>query len=205
VSTPTRPCRSTSSCECRSRTWPPPETLAAGARNCRRFVSSQADLGLAKGTVSKAYDELLRGGIAKSEGRNGNADRGPPRARRVASRSARTTAIPPRKQLAVTAHQLGRERESDARDWLRSTARVSQDRQVADNAFAIVPAFTFASSRSGRLAQKTHKPGCTRPCGDLVSSARSRSVDRSRSRVTRPCTRGDRHETPPNGFTSSWP
>jgi DNA-binding transcriptional regulator YhcF (GntR family) len=45
-------------------------TLAPGAQlpTIRQLAS---DLGLAKGTVSKAYDELLRSGVATSEGRRG--------------------------------------------------------------------------------------------------------------------------------------
>jgi DNA-binding transcriptional regulator YhcF (GntR family) len=45
-------------------------TLAPGAQlpTIRQLA---ADLGLAKGTVSKAYDELLRSGVVKSDGRRG--------------------------------------------------------------------------------------------------------------------------------------
>jgi DNA-binding transcriptional regulator YhcF (GntR family) len=45
-------------------------TLAPGAQlpTIRQLA---ADLGIAKGTVSKAYDELLRNGVVKSDGRRG--------------------------------------------------------------------------------------------------------------------------------------
>ena len=45
-------------------------TLAPGAQlpTIRQLA---ADLGIAKGTVSKAYDELLRSGVVKSDGRRG--------------------------------------------------------------------------------------------------------------------------------------
>jgi DNA-binding transcriptional regulator YhcF (GntR family) len=45
-------------------------TLAPGAQlpTIRQLA---ADLGVAKGTVSKAYDELLRSGVVRSDGRRG--------------------------------------------------------------------------------------------------------------------------------------
>jgi len=59
-------------------------TLSAGARlpTIRQLA---ADLGLAKGTVARAYETLLRDGIVSSAGRNGTAiaaDRAPDLAHR---------------------------------------------------------------------------------------------------------------------------
>ena len=79
-------------------------TLAAGTQlpTIRQLAS---DLGLAKGTVSKAYDELLRAGVAVSDGRRGT---------RIApgrqARSTRTTAgelADAAERFAVAVHQLG--------------------------------------------------------------------------------------------------
>jgi len=79
-------------------------TLSPGTRlpTIRQLAT---DLGLAKGTVSKAYDALLRAGLITSRGRHGTVVApGPPAldAPDVAGR-LREAAL----QLALTARQLG--------------------------------------------------------------------------------------------------
>jgi DNA-binding transcriptional regulator YhcF (GntR family) len=65
-----------------------------------------SDLGLAKGTVSKAYDELLRSGVALSEGRRGTriADQ---ITQDMSAEDAKTQLQEAAEQFAVTARQLG--------------------------------------------------------------------------------------------------
>jgi DNA-binding transcriptional regulator YhcF (GntR family) len=79
-------------------------TLAAGTQlpTIRQLAT---DLGLAKGTVNKAYDELLRAGIATSDGRRGTriAARTVPADRRMNARELADAAD----RFAVTIHQLG--------------------------------------------------------------------------------------------------
>ena len=66
-------------------------TLAAGTQlpTIRQLAT---DLGLAKGTVNKAYDELLRAGVVTSDGRRGTrvARIGSPRRARSTPPSWRT-------------------------------------------------------------------------------------------------------------------
>lgn len=78
------------------------------------------DLGVAKGTVNKAYDELFRAGVATSDGRRGT---------RVAQRTALTDPKMNARELAdaadrfaVTVHQLGAE-DSDARAAIETSLR----------------------------------------------------------------------------------
>ena len=63
------------------------------------------DLGLAKGTVNKAYDELLRAGVVTSDGRRGTrvAPTTSPRARKVGAAELANAA----ETFAVSVHQLG--------------------------------------------------------------------------------------------------
>jgi GntR family transcriptional regulator len=95
-------------------------TLAPGAQlpTIRQLA---ADLGLAKGTVSKAYDELLRAGIAKSEGRHGTRIAEHP-GLDVSRREALAQLHSAAEQLAVTAHQLGAS-ENDARTAVTAAFR----------------------------------------------------------------------------------
>jgi len=64
-----------------------------------------SDLGLAKGTVSKAYDALLRDGAIVSRGRHGTCVANRPRALRPTERAARLDAAA--NTLALAAIQLG--------------------------------------------------------------------------------------------------
>jgi len=63
------------------------------------------DLGLAKGTVNKAYDELLRAGVAVSDGRRGTriAPLAAPSDEHANARELADAA----ERFAVTVHQLG--------------------------------------------------------------------------------------------------
>ncbi len=80
-------------------------TLAPGAQlpTIRQLA---ADLGLAKGTVSKAYDELFRAGVVTSAGRRGThvAERG---AADLSRREANAQLLAAAEQYAVVARQLG--------------------------------------------------------------------------------------------------
>lgn len=82
-------------------------TLAPGARlpTIRQLAS---DLGLAKGTVAKAYEALLRDELVIADGRRGTVvqPRSPVTARRDAQQAAHDAARP----LAVAVHQLGLDR-----------------------------------------------------------------------------------------------
>jgi GntR family transcriptional regulator len=82
-------------------------TLAPGTRlpTIRQLA---ADLGLAKGTVAKAYEALLRDELVVADGRRGTIVQARTRivARADAQRAARDAARP----LAVTVRQLGLER-----------------------------------------------------------------------------------------------
>jgi DNA-binding transcriptional regulator YhcF (GntR family) len=80
-------------------------TLALGAQlpTIRQLA---ADLGLAKGTVSKAYDELFRAGVVTSAGRHGThiAERGAPD---LSRRKANAQLLAAAEHYAVVARQLG--------------------------------------------------------------------------------------------------
>jgi len=71
-------------------------TLAPGAQlpTIRQLA---ADLGLAKGTVSKAYDELLRAGVVRSDGRRGT---------RVTDEPTHVSRAQAREQLNAAAQQF---------------------------------------------------------------------------------------------------
>ncbi len=79
-------------------------TLAPGAQlpTIRQLAT---DLGLAKGTVNKAYEELLRAGVAISDGRRGTriTSETPVRDRRREAVELAEAA----ERFAVTVHQLG--------------------------------------------------------------------------------------------------
>ncbi len=79
-------------------------TLAPGAQlpTIRQLAS---DLGLAKGTVSKAYDELFRAGVVTSDGRRGThiAERG---AAEITRREANAQLLVAAEQYAILARQL---------------------------------------------------------------------------------------------------
>lgn len=79
-------------------------TLAPGTQlpTIRQLAT---DLGLAKGTVNKAYDELLRAGVAVSDGRRGTrvVHRAAPSDRQANERELADAA----ERFAVTVHQLG--------------------------------------------------------------------------------------------------
>jgi GntR family transcriptional regulator len=86
-------------------------TLAPGARlpTIRQLAT---DLGLAKGTVARAYEMLLRDGVVASAGRRGTvvaAARGPDPARREEELGAAARAF------AVRATQLGIDRDDAIR------------------------------------------------------------------------------------------
>jgi len=80
-------------------------TLAPGAQlpTIRQLA---ADLGLAKGTVSKAYDELFRAGVVTSAGRRGThiAERAPAD---LSRRDVSAQLLVAAEQYAVVARQLG--------------------------------------------------------------------------------------------------
>ena len=65
-----------------------------------------SDLGLAKGTVSKAYDELLRAGVVVSGGRRGTRVADEPGIHRTKAEVTRELATAA-EQYAVSARQLG--------------------------------------------------------------------------------------------------
>jgi DNA-binding transcriptional regulator YhcF (GntR family) len=65
-----------------------------------------SDLGLAKGTVSKAYDELLRAGVVVSDGRRGTRVAEEPGLHRTKAEVTRELASAA-EQYAVAARQLG--------------------------------------------------------------------------------------------------
>jgi len=95
-------------------------TLEPGARlpTIRQLA---ADLGLAKGTVSKAYDELLRAGVATSDGRRGTRiaeARGIDLSRQETTAQLHAAA----EQFAVVVRQLGRS-DQDARSTLDAALR----------------------------------------------------------------------------------
>jgi GntR family transcriptional regulator len=79
-------------------------TLAPGTQlpTIRQLAT---DLGLAKGTVNKAYDELLRAGVAISDGRRGTriSPGTASRTRKVDAAELADAA----ERFAVTVHQLG--------------------------------------------------------------------------------------------------
>ena len=79
-------------------------TLAPGTQlpTIRQLAT---DLGLAKGTVNKAYDELFRSGIAISDGRRGTriAPSAAPRPRKLPDAELSEAA----ERFAVAVHQLG--------------------------------------------------------------------------------------------------
>jgi DNA-binding transcriptional regulator YhcF (GntR family) len=79
-------------------------TLAPGTRlpTIRQLAS---DLGLAKGTVSKAYEALFRDGAIESRGRNGTVVALRPRTFDAEQRHA--LLVEATEQLAVTVRQLG--------------------------------------------------------------------------------------------------
>jgi GntR family transcriptional regulator len=72
-----------------------------------------SDLGLAKGTVSKAYEALFHDGAIESRGRHGTIVAARPRTLRSAEKTARLTEAA--EQLALTARQLGATPEEAAR------------------------------------------------------------------------------------------
>ena len=90
------------------------ETLAPGTRlpTIRQLAT---DLGLAKGTVSKAYEALVAAGVVISDGRHGTtvAAKNAPADPDVSERRVRESAL----QLAVTAQQVGASK-ADVRKWL---------------------------------------------------------------------------------------
>jgi DNA-binding transcriptional regulator YhcF (GntR family) len=65
-----------------------------------------SDLGLAKGTVSKAYDELLRAGVVVSDGRRGTRVADEPGIHRTKAEVTREL-VTAAEQYAVAARQLG--------------------------------------------------------------------------------------------------
>lgn len=67
------------------------------------------DLGLAKGTVAKAYEALLRDGMVDADGRRGTVVRDRP-GRGPRGGVPRDLATQAARELAVTVHQLGLER-----------------------------------------------------------------------------------------------
>lgn len=81
-------------------------TLAPGTQlpTIRQLAS---DLGLAKGTVAKAYESLLRDGVVASAGRRGTVVRDAPPATAPQDHDALHRAA---QALAVIARQLGLER-----------------------------------------------------------------------------------------------
>ena len=89
-------------------------TLAPGTQlpTIRQLAS---DLGLAKGTVSKAYEALVREGAAVSNGRHGTvvAARNSAINQAAAEHRLRESAL----QLAVTAQQVGASK-AEVRRWL---------------------------------------------------------------------------------------
>lgn len=77
------------------------------------------DLGLAKGTVNKAYDELLRAGIATSDGRRGTRiAEAAPTDRKVNERGLADAA----ERFAVAVHQLGVD-DSEAKGAVEAALR----------------------------------------------------------------------------------
>lgn len=71
-----------------------------------------ADLGVAKGTVAKAYEALLRDEVVDADGRRGTVVR-PPRGNPGASEAdAIALATGPARELAVTVRQLGLDRDA---------------------------------------------------------------------------------------------
>ena len=85
-----------------------------------------ADLGIAKGTVSKAYDALVREGVIVSDGRRGTsiAPRRPPLANRERERQLAEAA----EQYAIATVQLGTPIEEAQRALAASYERLTQAR-----------------------------------------------------------------------------
>ena len=85
-----------------------------------------ADLGIAKGTVSKAYDALVREGVIVSDGRRGTsiAPQGPPLAARERERPLADAA----EQYAIATLQLGAPIEEAQRALAASYERLTRAR-----------------------------------------------------------------------------
>jgi GntR family transcriptional regulator len=79
-------------------------TLAPGTQlpTIRQLAS---DLGIAKGTVSKAYESLFRDGAIESRGRNGTVVS--PRPRTFDAKQKHALLLEAAEQLALTVRQLG--------------------------------------------------------------------------------------------------
>ena len=85
-----------------------------------------ADLGIAKGTVSKAYDALVREGVIVSDGRRGTsiAPQGPPLAARERERKLAEAA----EQYAIATVQLGAPIAEAQRELAASYERLTRAR-----------------------------------------------------------------------------
>jgi len=81
-----------------------------------------SDLGLAKGTVSKAYEALFHDGAIESRGRHGTIVASRPRTIGPAEKTARLTEAA--EQLALTARQLGSTSEEAVRAFTTAWRRL---------------------------------------------------------------------------------
>jgi GntR family transcriptional regulator len=86
-------------------------TLAPGTQlpTIRQLAS---DLGLAKGTVAKAYESLLRDGVVEAAGRRGTLVRGAPDAPTTDDADVARDAAAAGRAFAVVLHQLGLDRDA---------------------------------------------------------------------------------------------
>ena len=82
-----------------------------------------SDLGLAKGTVSKAYEALFHDGAIESRGRHGTIVATRPRTLGSAARTARLTEAA--EHLALTARQLGATPEEATRHFTTAWRRLT--------------------------------------------------------------------------------
>jgi GntR family transcriptional regulator len=83
-----------------------------------------SDLGLVKGTVSKAYEALFRDGAIESRGRNGTVV--PSHPRTFDARQKHALLIEATEQLALTVRQLGVSPDEAIRHFQRAWEIVSE-------------------------------------------------------------------------------
>jgi GntR family transcriptional regulator len=81
-----------------------------------------ADLGLAKGTVSKAYEELVNDGAIVSRGRQGTVVNGPPA--RLGAREVTRRLEEASERFALEIRQLGADADTAHRHLARALARL---------------------------------------------------------------------------------
>jgi len=98
-------------------------TLPPGTRlpTIRQLAS---DLGLAKGTVSKAYEALLRDGVIESRGRHGTVVS--PQPRTFDAKKKHALLVEATEQLALMVRQLGASPDEAIRYFQNAWERVSE-------------------------------------------------------------------------------